>query len=181
MTWLAENVLAIWMCGAVALAFAIFVYTQTRTSGALYGVLGVLAVTAALLCLSYFLDTPRKSIERTLYALAATVEANDVRGTLAFLAPDADPQLRKDAETLMPQVNIERARILGTPQIDLGAGSPPASATVECRGIILATNRQNGMKGGGDDHLLLFWTRRDDHWLLKSYTSQKNWNRALAH
>jgi hypothetical protein len=180
MNWLAENTLTILMIGAVALAMALFVYSQTRTHGAIYGVLGVVLVTAVLVLTSQLIETPREAVERTLYELAATVEANDAKGALSYLAPSADPQLRKDVETLMPLVKIERARIIGTPEIDVEGGSDANFAAVKCRGVILAVNKQDGMKGGAEDHLVMKWILRDKRWLLESYTSQRNWNRALG-
>ena len=81
----------------------------------------------------------------------------------------------------MPLVRIERARIIGTPEIGLEGGANINSATVKCRGVILAINKQDGMKGGADEpHLVLKWVLRDNRWLLESYTSQKNWNRAVG-
>jgi hypothetical protein len=180
MNWLAENTLTIFMIGAVALAMAVFVYLQTRSNGALYGVLGVIVITAVLVLISWLIETPHEAVERSLYDLAATVEANDVKGALSYLAPSADPQLRKDVETLMPLVRIDRARVIGTPEIVLEGGANINAATVKCRGVIFAINKQDGMKGGAEDHLILKWVLRDKHWLLESYTSQKNWNRALG-
>jgi hypothetical protein len=180
MNWLAENTLTIFMIGAVALAMAVFVYFQTRTNGALYGVIGVILVTAVLVLISWVIETPREAVERSLYDLAATVEANDVKGALSYLASTADPQLRKDVETLMPLVQIDRARIIGTPEIALEGGANINAATVKCRGVIFAVNKQDGMKGGAEDHLVLKWVLRDNRWLLESYTSQKNWNRAVG-
>jgi hypothetical protein len=178
MNWLAENTLSILMIGAVALAMAVFVYFQTRANGALYGVLGVVLFAVALAVTSWAIETPREAVGRSLYNLAATVEANDVKGTLGFLAPSADAELRKDVETLMPLVKIDRARIIGTPEITLEADSN--SATVKCRGVIFAVNKQDGMKGGAEDRLVLKWVLRDERWLLENYTSQKNWNRAVG-
>jgi hypothetical protein len=177
MTWLAENALPIWMAGAVALTMASIVYYQTRAKAAASGILGVLAVTALLLLYNWLVETPREAAEHALYQLAATVEANDVPGTLAMLSPRANPTLRKDVETLMPQVRIERARIIGTPQIDMQPYD--AGATIQCRGIILAVNRRDGMKGGDDDRLVLEWEHQGDRWLLVNYTSQKDWNAAV--
>jgi hypothetical protein len=178
--WLAENALPIWMGGAVALTMAVVVYLQTRTNKALAGIGVVAAVTAALLAAEWFLETPREAVERTLYELAATVEANDVPGTLAFLAPTADPRIRDDVETLMPLVAIERARIIGTPRIEVDAGDEPRRATVECRGVILATVRQSGMRGGQEDRLTIEWVRSGERWLVEGYTSDRNWHRALG-
>jgi hypothetical protein len=177
MTWLAENALPIWIGGAIALTMAGVVYFQTRTKGAMYGVLGVIAIAAALLLYNWIVETPREAAEHALYHLAATVEANDVPAALAQLAPTASPQLRKDVETLMPQVNIERARIMGEPQIDLTADE--SAATVHCRGFIMATNKRDGLKGGAEDRFVLQWVRSGSRWLLESYTSQKDWNGAV--
>lgn len=180
MNWLAENTLTLVMIGAVALAMAVFVYFQTRTNGALYGALGVILLTAVLVLASWLIETPREAVERSLYELAATVEANDVKGALGYISPSANPELRKDVETLMPLVRIDRARIIGTPEIVLEGGANNNSATVKCRGVILAINKKDGMKGGAEDHLVLKWVLRDKRWLLESYVSQKNWNRAVG-
>jgi hypothetical protein len=180
MTWLAENTLTICMIGAVALAMALFVWFQTRTNGALYGVLGVILLTAVLALTSWLIETPREAVERSLYELAATVEANDVKGALSYLAPKADAELRKDVETLMPLVKIERARVIGTPEIVMEGGTNANSATVKCRGVVLAVNKKDGMKGGAEDHVVFKWVLRDNRWLVESYTSQKNWNRAVG-
>jgi hypothetical protein len=112
-----------------------------------------------------------------LYSLAATVEANDVKGALGFLSPSVSAELRKDVETLMPLVEIELARIVSTPEIVV---SPNAdSATVKCQGIIRAKNKQDGMVGGAADKFVLEWVHSGDRWLLESYTSEKDWNAAV--
>ncbi len=176
MTWLAENALPIWMCGAIALTMACTVFYQTRSRGSLYGILGVVIATTALLFVNWLIETPREAVEHTLYNLAATVEANDVQGTLGYLAPTATTELHKDVESLMPQVRIERARVIGTPQINLN--STEDTATVQCRGTIIAVNKRDGMKGGGDDRLVLQFVHRSDRWMLEGYMSQKDWNAA---
>jgi hypothetical protein len=180
MTWFAENTLTILMIGGVALAMAIFVWFQTRTNGALCGVLGVILLTTILVLVSWLIETPREALERSLYELAATVEANDVKGSLGYLAPSADLELRKDVETLMPLVRIDLARIVGTPEITLEGKSSVSSATVKCQGVIQAVNRKDGMKGGAADRLVLKWVLRNNRWLVESYTSQKNWNREVG-
>jgi hypothetical protein len=180
MTWLAENSLTILMLGAIALTMALIMFYQTRTSGALYGVLGVIAFTAALLLISWLIETPREAVERSLYALAATVEANDVQGALSYLAPTAAPELRKDVETLMPLVRIELARVVGTPEITIEGTPNPTFATVKCQGVVRAVNKKDGMKGGAADHLVLRWVLKGDRWLIESYKSQEDWQRAVG-
>lgn len=177
MRWLAENALPIWIGGAIALTMASVVYFQTRSKGSIFGILGVIAATAALLLFNWLVETPREAVEHAIYHLAATVEANDVAGALAQLAPTANAPLRNDVQTLMPQVRIEMARIIGEPQIELSADE--TAATVRCQGVIQATNKRDGMKGGATDRFVLQWVRRGDLWLLENYTSQKDWNGAV--
>jgi hypothetical protein len=180
MNYLAENALPIWMGGAVALTMALVVYLQTRTNTALLAIVTIAALVATLLITERLIETPREALERTLYELAETVEANDVPGALGFLSPTADGQIRSDVETLMPLVRIERARILGAPEIEVSDGPNPSPATVKCRGIIIAVVKQSGMKGGAEDRLTMTWVREGDRWLVESYTSERNWHRALG-
>ena len=174
MNYLAENSLPIWVAGAVAFTMALVVYLQTRTGKALLGIGVVLAVTGLLLVTERLIETPREAVERTLYELAATVEANDVAGTLAFIAPNA--AMRREVEELMPLVNIERARVLGTPQIDVSSNR----AVVQCRGFILATVKQTAMKGGAEDDVTLSFVQRGGRWLVQDYSSNRKWRRALG-
>jgi hypothetical protein len=172
--YLSENSLPIWMGGAVAFTMALVAYLQTRGNAALLSMVAVVALVAVLLVTERLIETPREAVERTLYELAATVERNDVLATLAFMTPNA--VVRKDVEMLMPLVNIERARVISTPQIEFD----PNGAVVKCRGFVIATNKQNGMKGGAEDEVMLAFVLRNDRWLLQDYSSQRNWHRALG-
>jgi hypothetical protein len=100
---------------------------------------------------------------------------------MGFLAPTASKQLRQDVETLMPLVRVELARITSVTQIDLEGTPKPTAATVHCVGAVQAVNKKDGMKGGAMDKLVLKCILRDGQWKLESYTSEKNWNRALGH
>lgn len=176
---LAENALPIWVGGAVLLTFAAVVYVQTRSGKAL-AVMGVIVIlTAGLLVVEWLIETPREAVQRTLYKLAAAVEANDVPGTLAYLAPSAGV-IRSDVETLMPLVDIERARIIGTPQIDIEPSRDADRAVVQLRGVIVATVKQSGMKGAADDELTVTFIRDGGRWLMQDYTSRRNWHRAVG-
>jgi hypothetical protein len=176
MNWLAENALAIVILGAIALTMALIVYTQTRSNGSLFAVVGVVLVTLALLVANRLIETPREAVERTLYSLAETIEADDVEGALAYLAPTADAELRKDVQTLMPQVKIELARVVGTPETTMNPDGE--TALVTCRGLVQAIDRRDGMKGAVEDRLTLMWVRDGDRWLLENYASEKNLSRA---
>jgi uncharacterized membrane protein len=180
MNYLAENSLPIWTLGAVALTMALVVYLQTRSNRALGAMAAIVVIVAALLALESWIETPREAVERTLYELAAAVESNDVSAAMSYLAPMADDQIRNDVETLMPLVKIERARVVGTPKTDVGSGSEPVTAITQFRGLIIATNLQRGMKGAADDNVTLYWIRNGDRWLVRSYTSERQWHRALG-
>jgi len=179
MNWLAENSLPIWMGGAVALTMAMVVYLQTRANKALLGAVAVVAVTAALLAAEWLMETPREAVERTLYQLADAVEANDVPGTLMFIVPSAN-QMRTDVETLMPRVKIEQANILGTPDIDVDLTPNPPEASVRCRVFVHATDKQGGMKGGDMSELVIAFVRDGNRWLVKDYTSSRDWRREIG-
>jgi hypothetical protein len=180
MTWLAENALPIWMMGAVAMTMAFIVFFQVRSRGAMWGVVGVAATVAALLAFNWFVETPRESVERELYRLAAAVEANDVPGALAFLSQSLAPngkELRKDIESVMPQVKIDRARVMSAPEIEVSDDGK--RATVKCRGIIVAIMRRDGMKGAAEDRVTMEWERSGDRWLVRDFVAEKNWGGAV--
>ena len=173
MRWLAENALPIWIGGAIALTMASVVYFQTRSKGSLYGILGVISVTAALLLFNWFVETPREAVEHALYSLAAAVEANDVQAAIGFLAPTVAPNvrdLRKQIESELPQFKIERARVVGESEIEMD--DDDKKATVKCRGLIVAVNRKDGMKGGAEDHATMEWVLVGNRWLLRDYVSR---------
>jgi hypothetical protein len=168
------------MAGAVAFTMALVAYLQTRTNTALIAMGTVVLLVATLLVTERMIETPREALERTLYELAAVVETNDVDAALRFIAPSAIAQIRKDVETLMPLVKIERARIIGAPEIIVDDAPNQDSATIRCRGIVIATHLKNGMKGGAEDELTMTWVQIAGRWLVKDYTSQRNWHRALG-
>lgn len=179
MNFLAENALMIWVGGAVLLTLSGVVYSQLRTKAAFGAVLAVAVVTAALLAAERLIETPREAIARTLYELADAVEANDVPGALARIAPGAS-QIRGDIETAMPLVRIDKANVIGTPEISIDMSQRPPTASVACKGFVHATLRRNGMVGGDFAELVISFERDGDRWLVKDYTSNKDWRRAAA-
>ena len=127
MNWLAENALPIWMGGAVALTMALVVYFQTRTQRCARCDGGVVVVAAALLAGRIVVSKrrARRSSERsTSWPRRSKRTMWPARSVISRRSADA--QIRKDVETLMPLVKIERARIIGTPEIDVGDGKPDA-------------------------------------------------------
>ena len=179
MGFLAENALAIWMGGAVLVTMAGIAFAQLRTRGALAALLAVIALTGTLLVAEHVIETPREAVERTLNELAAAIEANDLPGVLAYIAPTAG-EVRKDAETLMPLVIVNKARVLGTPEITVDESAEPFSATAKCQGFVDVTVRQNGVKGPYMDRVEIHFVADGDRWLIESYTPARDWRRAAS-
>lgn len=179
MDYLAENALPIWVAGAVLLTMAGVAYGLRRDAASVAAIFAVVAITGALLAYEHFAETPREAVERTMYEMADVVEANDVAGALTYIAPGA-PQIRSDVETLMPQVRIERANIVGTPVTNVDLAATPPTAAVTCRGFVYGTLRRNGMTGGQPVELVINFVQDGDRWLVRDYTSPRDWRRAVA-
>ncbi len=173
MTYLAENALPIWVGGAVLVTFALVVYAQLRTATALKGVVGAVLVTALLLVASWLIVTPREAVETSLKSLAAAVEANDLPGTLDHIAPGAY-LVRSDAETLMPQVTVSKARVMSTPKIELSPPDDPTEAVVRFRAFVELIRKRDGMRGGRMGDLTVTFVREGDRWLVESYEPERD-------
>jgi hypothetical protein len=177
--FLAENSLPIWLGGAVLFTLAVVIYFQLRSTASLVAMLVVVLLTAALLVAEYVIVTPREAVERTLYELAATIEADDLPGVLRFIAPAA-AEVRSDAEALMPLVVVEKARVLGTPEITVDQSAQPMTATVSCRAFAEVTVKQSGMKVPYADRVEIHFVESGGAWLIESYTPARDWRRAAG-
>jgi hypothetical protein len=89
-------------------------------------------------------------VATTLQQVLDAIESNDVPGVLAHLSPQAG-DVRTDAETLMPRLQIERANSAGEVVITLDDEQDPTQATAEFKGLIVATDKSSGMRGGYND------------------------------
>jgi hypothetical protein len=179
MMWLAENPVAIWCGGAVLATLAAVVYLQMRTRASLVAILMIVLLTAVLLIAERLIVTPREEVAGTLDQLATRIEANDLPGVLTFIAP-ASKTVRTDAQSLMPLVTVNRARILGTPEITVEMEANPPAAIVNCQVAFNATIRQNGMNGPYLDRVQLHLIRSGDRWQIESYTPAKDWHDAAG-
>ncbi|HEY4231915.1 MAG TPA: hypothetical protein VGM76_00685 [Lacipirellulaceae bacterium] len=177
--WLAENPVAIWCGGAVLLTLAAVVHFQIRSRASLLAILAVALVSAALLIAERLIVTPREEVALTLDQIAARIEANDLPGLLSFISPAAKG-VRADAGSLMPLVTVDRARIIGTPEINVDSAATPPTATANCQGVVDVTVKQNGMKGPYLDRVQIQFVRSGERWLIESYTPQKDWRRAAG-
>jgi hypothetical protein len=178
MNWLAENALAIWAIGAIALSMALVVYFQTRSPRSQLAMVLVVVVTAGLLIAEHLLESPREAVARTLDEIASAVRSNDMPLVLSYIDPAA-AQLRNEIETAMPLATIEWAGIIGEPLITLDPADEPTQAHVECRVIVHGTLNRGGMKGGQMAHCIVNFTRQGDRWLVLDYAADKDWRSAV--
>ena len=91
------------------------------------------------------------------------------RACSRYIAPQG-PEVRTDAETLMPLVTVQKARILGTPEITLDETLTPPEATVKCQAMVDVVVKQNGMKGPYMDRVTISFVKSGDRWLIYGYT-----------
>jgi hypothetical protein len=98
---------------------------------------------------------------------------------LAHIAPNATP-VRSDAETLMPLVKVNKANVVGTPEVTLNLAAQPPTATVVSQGFVDATLKKNGMKGGYLDRVTIDYVLDGDRWLIENYRADRNWHRAAT-
>lgn len=179
MTWLFENPIAILSVGAMLVVLATVVHLQMRTRGSLLTVFGVVLATAALLAVERLVVTPREEVAQTLDDLAKRIAANDLPGVISFIEPGAK-QVRADAESLMPLVTVDRAKIIGTPEIAVETAAIPPTATANCQAFVDVTVKQNGLKGPYLDRVEIHFVREGDRWLIESYKPQKDWHHAIG-
>lgn len=169
MNWFAEDPLPIWLFGALALTCAAIVYLQTRKNWALLGVIGVLAIVGLLTLAERLIVTPREAVEHTLYAILETIESDDLQGTLAFVSSSAT-EVRADAESLMPKLDIIKARTLDLPVIEV---QNEDQATATFKGFIQVKMKRSGHRGGYSDDITVQFKRENDHWLVAGYKPAK--------
>jgi hypothetical protein len=114
--------------------------------------------------------TPREQVEQTLTDVLAAVEANDLPTTLSFLASSA-VDTRSDAETLMPRLEISRARVLDTPKIEVHEDE----AEVVFRAFFKAREKTSGHDGGYMDDVTVHFERDGERWLIREVMPAVPW------
>lgn len=179
MNYLAENAAPIWAAGAVLLTMAGIVYAYTRSPKALAAVGGVVALTAAALVTERLVITPREAVQGQLARLMDAIEANDLPAVLALVSPTAT-DVRSDAETLMPMLEVERAGPASSIEVTLPVGEEPTTASAEMNALIQVRHKESGMTGGYFDPVTVHFAREGGRWLVTGYTADDDWRRGVA-
>lgn len=170
MTLLLENPLPIMALGTVCLAIAVIVFLAQRSLGSMLGIAGVIAVTALLLVLESIVITPSEEVEQALTALMAAVEANDVAAVVAAIDPSAQA-IRKEAETLMPQVNVKETGTTSV-RVEVDETANPLKATSFFRGRIDGTHARSGARVFYFDKVEIDWQKSGNSWRVIDYRAE---------
>ncbi|MEM6330087.1 MAG: hypothetical protein AAF790_07555 [Planctomycetota bacterium] len=178
MQLLFESPAVICVAGAVALTMAGIVYHATRTWASLAAVALVVLLTALGLVIEHQVRTPREQVQAALLGLLEAIEADDVPGVLARLTPTA-AEMRADAERLMPEFDIDRARSTGEIEVELSPG-PPETATVAANVFVKARHRRSGMQGGDFARVEFRLVREGGRWLVDGYNASEDWRRGAS-
>ncbi|MEM9187061.1 MAG: hypothetical protein AAGB00_11250 [Planctomycetota bacterium] len=185
MTFFLENSAPIWVAGALGLTMTGIVYASLRTAASMAGIAVVLLLLVGALALEHFWQTPGERVQAALEGLMRDVEADDLPAVLARLSPTAT-QIRDDAELLMPQFEVEKARVTGSIEVTFpttgpsggGAGGATASATAKV--FVQARHRRQGFKGGDFTAVTFGFERRGDRWLVRDYSVSEAWRKKSA-
>ena len=149
MTWFAEDPLVIWLSAAVLFTAVLIIYFQTGQRWSLLAMAVVVLLAGGLTLLEQVLVTPREAVRQTLREVITAIEANDLPATLSTISTTA-VEVRSDAETLMPRLEVIRAGVTDTPVIKLDGDT---QATAEFRAIVEVIDRRTGLKAGYFDDL----------------------------
>lgn len=176
MEFFLENSTPIWVAGGILLTMAAIVYSSLRTTWSLVAVVVVVLLTAAGLVAEQLIQTPREQVQATLQVMFEAIEADDVPGVLSHLATSAS-EMRSDAQTLMPEFEIEKARLPGAVEVLIKSD---AAATVTAKVFVQVTHKKTGMRGGNFAEVDFDFIREGDRWLVESYSVSEDWRRGAA-
>jgi hypothetical protein len=168
MTYLAEHALPIWIFGVLLVLLAWVTYLNLRTTWSLLLIPAAVALVAALLWAEWLIETPREAVRRRLDELADAIEADDLPTTLTYISTAA-PEVRSEAQTLMPQVDVETANVVEVPAIEVDMAAQPPRAELLVHAFINATRRRDGMKQGMLDWLRVTFVLEDGKWVVQDY------------
>jgi hypothetical protein len=173
---LLESPLAFGAAGLLLVTLAGIVFIQTRSRGALTGLVLTLALALGGVALERWWLTPTEEVRRDVARLFAMIRANDLSGVLATLDASAT-EARSDAQTLMPSFRVEAATAGGEVRVELPVDptAEGAEAVARLKPLLRVQHGKSGAVGAYFDRLELTLVRRADRWLIKSYRAAQDW------
>jgi ketosteroid isomerase-like protein len=168
MAWLFEDPSTVLMAGALILVLLGVVLHQTGQARVLLAMTGVLVVMLICLVIEIAVVTDREEVENTLYRTAELVEANDVAGVLAHVAPEA-VEMRNAVEANFSRWTVTEARIANL-TINVNPNAVPPTAQVELIGRVSVDDPRNKSPYRNAVRRFTIQLRREgDTWQMVSY------------
>ncbi len=131
----------------------------------LWVMIGAAAVVAAGLIVEHFVVTDRKSIEQTMDAAVAAVEANNINALLDCISPAAE-ETRGYARRLLDRVEVEGAYVHNL-RITINHLTSPPTAVVQFQAIGQGRDRRGEIPSGPYNNAVRVDFRREgDRWLV---------------
>jgi hypothetical protein len=167
LTTLLENPVPIYAVGAVLATLCGLVFLARRNLPSLFAFVGVVAVTLLLVVVERLVVTDREQVESAVVELMLAIERNDLPAVLATIDPAAT-EIRSDAETLMSQVRVDDTGASSL-RVEVDTATSTPTAVAKFRGKIDAIHKRSGQRAFYFDKVHLYWTKRDDKWLVSDY------------
>ncbi|MEZ6073831.1 MAG: hypothetical protein R3C10_27015 [Pirellulales bacterium] len=168
MAWLFEDPSTVLLAGALVLFLLGVVLYQTGQARVLLAMAGVALLVFVCVVVERVVVTDREEVENALYSTAQMIEANDVAGVLAQIAPEAS-SMRSAVESHLTRWDVTEARITNL-KINVHADREPATADVELIGRVSVDDPQDQAPYRNAVRRFTVHLRRDgDVWRMVSY------------
>jgi len=135
----------------------------------LFALVVVVLLTSLLLVSERLIITEREQVETSLDALITAVASNDVTRVLTWI-DSAATEVRHEAETLMPMVDVEDTGATAV-TVEVDKSSSPLTAIARCQGRLRGVHRRSGVTVFYLDQVEFNWVRKGDRWLLRDFVA----------
>jgi hypothetical protein len=139
-----ENPLPVIAIGLLTVAILLSGFFKTGRVSILWAIAAVMGMTAALLAVEHFVRTPKEEIEGTLQGIAGDLARNDLSRVVSHISRTA-PELRGEAERILPRLEIERATVKRNLECEFHGGDPPR-ATARFNAVLVVSDRRGGIR-----------------------------------
>lgn len=178
MEYLFENPIPLLMVGVVLFTFTTVMYFSTRSTGAFVASVVIVVITLSALVMEQLVYTERELVEVAISGITDAAEANDLPRVLQYLSPTAT-RTRTMAEKLMPELDVQKANIIGEIEIDLDDEKNPTTATATFEGFFYAKHK-SGMPGGDRLPVTVELVRDGHRWLIEDFHSSHDFEAQAA-
>ena len=166
-----ENSLLVGSLGAVftgLIAFAGFRLNELRL---LVGAAALFAVTIALVALSWWIETDREQIRRTMHEIARAVQENQHEKLFSYFHPNASLGVQH-AESEVPRYTFHQASVTSIRDMTLNPRTNPPTAITEFIAAFKVSSdkpQAYGAEVNSRRFVKVYWMKHNDRWLVHDY------------